>query len=334
MKQPEKNTLSENSNSNFLKTLDDFEKPRQAFSVYQANVLSQSFGNLDALEFAILSYCMTFIKKQDKANLSYHFKRADIIRDLKMSDGGASYQYIAQIFETLHQKTNLIIPMEKSDDGRVIKGYQSTSLFKAMNYWDDNTIEVVYNDTIAPYIFNLKSFFYVIDFYDVIKLKNKKYALLLLSIYARYKYDTNRKVTVTASIDEWRLWLLGSKIMEDPKEKEKWHTGRFKANVLKYGLEQLKKILGFSYKISNIKTTGKIVGFEVEFYRPSASELKFGKDEVGSEGSNQVISDPEKDKEYLMLITEFAIEKDITIKAAAKELKDSGLIEYIPSKVQ
>ncbi len=319
-------TEEKQTNSIFLKTLSDYEKPRKSFKIYQANILAQSFGNLEGTEVTLLGYCLTLIKKHDDPNLEYRIKASSVLSGLELSDGGKNYKLVRDTFKKLEKKTSIIIPTNKKLDGQIIKGYVSAPIFKSVFYGENDTdFTFIFNDLVTPYLFELNGLFFEVDFFDVIKLKNKKYALLLLSLYSKAIFKNNRRAKIEGSVDEWRLWLLGTEFCENEEKLANWTPGRFRSNVLRYGLEQLKKVLGFTYTIRNIRKGKETVGFVVQMYRPSANSMY-----LSEQDKQEVLGSPEQDKLIIDTVFQYAIETDTSPKMAAKELWDKKIIEYIP----
>jgi len=84
-----------------------------------------------------------------------------------------------------------------------------------------------------------------------------KYSLIMLKLWEAKRYKKTKDTTISATLDEWMEWFLGRDKQMD--------AGRFYANVLQRGGDELEKKLSVSITYTKLTRGRKTAGFEITF---------------------------------------------------------------------
>lgn len=302
-----------------IEKLSQMIRDRRSYKVHQANILAYAFGDLTKLEQLVLDYCFTFIKKDDKkdGDRYYETNYREVIDALGLSTSGFNYGNIASVFQNLKDKTNIWLPVEEIDiHGKKHLAFDYVSLFEKIRFLDNGNVGFFFSSAIAPYAFELTKHFYEIEFSQIATLKSK-YTIALLKLWSSEDYGRQKKTVIEGTLDQWRTWMLGKRVAEDPEQAAKWNAGRLKQRVLNVAAAELESKAGCVIEIIAIKKGRKHIGYRLEITRwiPKAN--------IKKEQSDEEIQD---------LIVTYSLENEITLKESASKLFATGIIDEIPDK--
>ena len=340
----EKNSLSVyNDNKSFV----DAIKKRQNFSMFQANILAQCYGNLKKSDLKLLNYFLTFIKKSqvyDK-NKVYITSFSEMFKTMGISSGGTNYEDFIKRLKFLKEKTNILIPFEMELNGKIINGYNLVSLFENFVFLNSEAeaegsqklsrqFAFSFNEKLAPFLYELKDGNFFVSTYKESEKSTSKHEEILRNLWRSFQYGNNKTTTITASLQEWRVWLLGSEKATDEKERKKWTAAKIKSNALKRGIEKLQEHQPVTVTIKKEMDGRRVIGFTLTFIEHSSKEL-LAKNEALQiqETINQRRLEESKTNDYVSLVMEWAIKTNQTPLAAADELKSNGEIPFIPPQL-
>lgn len=332
-----------NDNKSFV----DAIKQRKDFSMYQANILAQCYGNLSKGDLNLLNYFLTFITKSDVYNKEkvYITSFSEMFKTMGISNGGTNYEDFIQRLKLLKEKTNILIPFEMELNGKIINGYNLVSLFENfvfLNSEDEyenaqklsRKFAFSFNEKLAPFLYGLTDGKFFVSTYRESEKSTSKHEEILRILWRSFQY-ANKKVTrVTGSLSEWRVWLLGSTKANDEKEKKKWTAAKIKSNCLKRGIEKLQEHHNVTVTIDKKMDGRKVIGFTLTFIEHSSKEL-LAKNEAlqAQELIDQKRLSESKTNDYVSLVMDWAIKTNQTPLAAASELKEKGEIPFVPPQL-
>src|SRR5699024_12440951 len=94
----------------------------------------------------------------------------EILKHLGVNDSGRNYTRVAMALQNLHEKTALYLQLYDEDGTPFIR---MTSLFQHIDIKSNGTVEIKYNDAIAPYIFHVKKQYYSNTLQEIGRVKSK-----------------------------------------------------------------------------------------------------------------------------------------------------------------
>lgn len=326
---------------NGSKTFLDIIKPREDFSTYQGNILAQCYGNLNERELDLLDYCLTFIKKSDtyEENTVYQTSMNEMFGAMGLDNSGATYKEFAKIIKNMREKTNILIPFEQNLNGKIVKGYNYVSLFQNFMFYNSdgdsrskNGFAFSFNKSLAPYLYGLKDGSFFVLEYRQLKKVSSKYERKLLGLWKSHQYGNNKKTVVSGSLQEWRVWLLGSNIADDENEVKKWPAGKVKSNAIMRGIEKLEKSHYVTVTVEPQKKGRTVVGFMLTFIEQNSKEI------MAIQELDDIINrkkvDQNKVEEYMDMIFEYALKTNQSPLAAAEDLFNDKKITFIPDRLR
>jgi len=225
---------------------------RQEYLVMQGNDLAKAFGGLKAFEQQILDYCFSFVTAESKVDDVYEVTAWEIIKHFGLATSGTNYKRIAEAFKRLNENTALYLPIEENG----IKGIVMTQLFSEIKFLENGLITFEFSKRSAPLIFDLKEHYYSFRLMELANIKGK-YSLIMLKLWEAKRYKKAKDTTISATLDEWMEWFLGRDKQMD--------AGRFYANVLQRGGDELEKKLSVSITYTKLTRGRKTAGFEITF---------------------------------------------------------------------
>lgn len=225
---------------------------RQEYLVMQGNDLAKAFGGLKAFEQQILDYCFSFVTAESKVDDVYEVTAWEIIKHFGLATSGTNYKRIAEAFKRLNENTALYLPIEENG----IKGIVMTQLFSEIKFLENGLITFEFSKRSAPLIFDLKEHYYSFRLMELANIKGK-YSLIMLKLWEAKRYKKTKDTTISATLDEWMEWFLGRDKQMD--------AGRFYANVLQRGGDELEKKLSVSITYTKLTRGRKTAGFEITF---------------------------------------------------------------------
>jgi len=218
----------------------------------QGNDLAKAFGGLKAFEQQILDYCFSFVTAESKVDDVYEVTAWEIIKHFGLATSGTNYKRIAEAFKRLNENTALYLPIEENG----IKGIVMTQLFSEIKFLENGLITFEFSKRSAPLIFDLKEHYYSFRLMELANIKGK-YSLIMLKLWEAKRYKKAKDTTISATLDEWMEWFLGRDKQMD--------AGRFYANVLQRGGDELEKKLSVSITYTKLTRGRKTAGFEITF---------------------------------------------------------------------
>lgn len=226
---------------------------RQDYLVVQGNDLAKAFGGLKAFEQQVLDYCFSFVTKDSKSSTVYEVTALEIIKHFGLNASGKNYMRIAEVFKRLTENTALYLPIKRENGTR---GIRMTQLFSMIDFFEDGGVRFKFSDDATPLVFDLNDHFYSFRLGDLARIKGK-HSLIMLKLWEAKRRGLEKFTTITGSIDEWQEWFLG-------KDK-KMSAGRFYADVLQRGAEELEQKLPVSILFTKLTKGRKTAGFEIIF---------------------------------------------------------------------
>lgn len=234
---------------------------RQDYLVMQGNDLAKAFGGLKSFEQQVLDYCFSFITKDSKVNEVYELTAWEIIKHFGLATSGTNYKRIAEAFKRLNENTALYLPIERENGTR---GIRMTQLFSMIDFFEDGGVRFRFSEDSAPLVFDLKEHYYSFRLGELSRI-NGKYALIMLKLWESKRFNKSKFTTITGSLTDWQEWFLGKDKTMD--------AGRFYANVLQRGADELEQKLAVSISFTKLTRGRKTAGFEILFTDTSIQDL-------------------------------------------------------------
>lgn len=224
---------------------------RQEYLVTQGNDLAKAFGGLKAFEQQILDYCFSFVTAESKVSDVYEVAAIDIIKHFGLNASGKNYIRIGEAFKRLNENTALYLPITRENG---TKGIRMTQLFSMIDFFVDGGVRFKFSEDAAPLVFDLKQHFYSFRLGELSRIKGK-YALILLKLWEAKRRGKEKYTTITGTLEEWQTWFL--------EKDKKMDAGRFYADVLQRGGDELEKKLPVSILYVKLTRGRKTAGFEI-----------------------------------------------------------------------
>ncbi|SEU02958.1 Initiator Replication protein [Enterococcus malodoratus] len=234
---------------------------RQNYLVIQGNDLAKAFGGLKAFEQQLLDYCFSFVTADSKVSDVYEVSAWEVIKHFGLATSGTNYKRIADAFKRLNENTALYLPTVREDG---VKGILMTQLFSRIEFFEDGKTRFKFSEHSAPLVFDLKEHYYSFRLGELSQIKGK-YALIMLKLWESSRHKKTKYTTISGKLDEWQSWFL--------EEHKRMDAGRFYANVLQRGGDELEKKLPVSITYTKLTRGRKTAGFEITFTDTSIQEL-------------------------------------------------------------
>lgn len=233
---------------------------RQEYLVMQGNDLAKAFGGLKAFEQQLLDYCFSFVTADSKSSDIYEVTAWEIIKHFGLATSGTNYKRIAEAFKRLNENTALYLPIEENG----VRGIVMTQLFSEIKFLENGNVAFKFSERSAPLVFDLKEHYYSFRLGELSQIKGK-YALIMLKLWEASRYKKTKYTTISGTLDEWQSWFL--------EENKRMDAGRFYADVLQRGGDELEKKLPVSITYTKLTRGRKTAGFEITFTDISIEEL-------------------------------------------------------------
>lgn len=216
----------------------------QSMYVVKGNDLIQkSRYSLSLMEQKAILFLISKIKPMDEAENSYTFSVKDFCLACNFSqDNGFYVGYVRQVMEELGRKT---VTIDLGEGKTLISHWFSSTIIDA----NTNTFEVLFDKHLAPYLFQLKSFYTQYSLEYVLPMKSK-YSIRLYEFLRSVKSKNYRQ---RISVEELRSRVNCDKY---PAYKE------FRRNVLTPALEDINKYTDLEVSYEPIKSGRKITHIE------------------------------------------------------------------------
>ena len=216
----------------------------QSMYVAKGNALIQkSRYSLSLVEQKAVLFLISKIKPTDEAGHSYIFSIKDFCKTCNFNENSGFYtSYVRQIVEELGKKT---IAIDLGEGRTLISHWFSSVIIDA----NTNSFEVCFDTNLAPYFFQLKSFYTQYSLEYVLPMKSK-YSIRLYELLRSVKSKSYRQ---RFTVEELR----------ERVDCQKYSSYKeFRRNVLEPAIEDINKYTDLDVRYEPIKTGRKITHIE------------------------------------------------------------------------
>lgn len=233
---------------------------RQDYLVVQSNDLAKTFGNLSTLEHKLLDYCFSHVKKGDKSDTAYFLEMADLELHFGYELGGNRYKDIFKAFSKLESDTAFYYQSLEFGEPVLLKGR-----LLQIGITKNKQIMFRFREEARRFVFELANNYYLFSLAELSIIRSK-YTLILIKLLEAHRQGSNRVTEIEASLDDLKLWFLGSDLQEDKEQWDKWTASRFRQKVLDVASKEINnKFRLKNVTVENIKRGRLVIGYRIKY---------------------------------------------------------------------